>query len=54
MVVLVVYCEPLSVPNYLFIREFAGNFVVSETEIKKVASIWGLIPLGCKKIPYST
>ncbi len=39
MVVLAVNCEPLSIQNYLFIREFARNFVVSETEIKKVVSI---------------
>ena len=39
MVVLAVNCEPLSIPNYLFIREFARNFVVSGTEIKKVALI---------------
>jgi hypothetical protein len=39
MVVLAVTCEPFSTPNSLFIREFAGNFVVSGTEIKKVASI---------------
>jgi hypothetical protein len=39
MVVLAVNCEPLSIPYSLFIREFARNFVVSGSEMKKVASI---------------
>jgi hypothetical protein len=39
MVVLAVYCEPVSIPNSLFIREFTGNFVVSGAEMKKVTSI---------------
>jgi hypothetical protein len=39
MVVLAVYCEPVSIPNSLFIREFAGNFFVSTAEMEKVTMI---------------
>jgi len=38
LVVLAVYCEPVSIQNSLFIREFTGNFVVSAAEMKKVTT----------------
>jgi hypothetical protein len=39
MVVLGVYCEPVSILNSLFIREFTGNFVISTAEMEKVTAI---------------
>jgi hypothetical protein len=39
MVVLAVYCEPVSIQNSLFISEFTGNFIVSGAKMEKVTTI---------------
>jgi hypothetical protein len=36
LVVLAVYCEPVSIPNSLLIREFTGNFFISGAKMAKL------------------
>jgi hypothetical protein len=39
MVVLAVYCEPVSIPNSLFISEFTGNLVAPAAGMEKMMTI---------------